>query len=466
MGGSLMRATPRLALATSATGLEPSAVGLSMLGALTDLGWRVQHFRAWACPVSQQRVGPITGLPGRHLDTWLMPPDVCLRVFERGARTADLAVVEGTLGPQPAHPEPDLSYLPDYTRRPGPLADLATLLDLPRIGVVDCRGWREPSLPLIPDNLDGVIFDGLQDRELFPTLRALAQHLRGLPVLGAIDDLPGARATLEKLPLGAPIPTDLVHTLSRSFRRYVDLHAIKTLSTRGPLPIQESPECPPPRRRTPFRVAYAMDDAFGGYFPDTLEALEMLGAELVEFSPLRDGSLPTGIDLLMIGCGFPDHYAHELAANLSLISEMRHQVCKGLRIYAEGGGAAYLARFLIIDGQNIPGAGILPIDAELRTDQVWPEPVERTLARDGWLGPRGTAVRGYISSRWRLHPAPEPGDCPVRSGPLSTQGDMYFRCHAVGSLIHLHLATLPSLVQAFASDPVASLPTPHAGARF
>ena len=33
---------------------------------------------------------------------------------------------------------------------------------------------------------------------------------------------------------------------------------------------------------------------------------------------------------------------------------------------------------------------------------------------------------------------------------MTAEGDAYFRNHAVGSLIHLHLAALPEVVAAFA----------------
>ena len=105
-----------------------------------------------------------------------------------------------------------------------------------------------------------------------------------------------------------------------------------------------------------------------GYFPDTLETLEALGADLVEFSPLRSESLPEGADLVMIGCGFPDAHADDLAANLSLTNAIRSHVYRGRRIYSEGGGTAYLGRSMRIGGRDVPGVGILPVDAILRAN--------------------------------------------------------------------------------------------------
>src|SRR6266446_6091395 len=91
-----MNHLPRLALATPAAGPEPSLVSLAWLAGLAERRWRVQHFRSRACPTATEAVGQASGLPGRHLDAWLMPDDVCRRVFARGARRADLTLVEGT----------------------------------------------------------------------------------------------------------------------------------------------------------------------------------------------------------------------------------------------------------------------------------------------------------------------------------------------------------------------------------
>jgi cobyrinic acid a,c-diamide synthase len=204
-----------------------------------------------------------------------------------------------------------------------------------------------------------------------------------------------------------------------------------------------------------------MDDAFGAYFPDTLESLENLGAELVEFSPLHDEALPRDADLVLIGCGFPDRHADELAANHSLIASLRAHVCRCRRLYAEGGGAAYLARALRIGDRWVPGAGILPLDAELVPEPRWPEPVERELLRSSWLGPAGTTLRGYRPGRWRLLPAPEPDDCPARSGRLTLEPDIFFRSNAIGSLVHLHLGAVPELAAGFASPAAARTGAAH-----
>jgi len=199
-----------------------------------------------------------------------------------------------------------------------------------------------------------------------------------------------------------------------------------------------------------FRVAFAQDEAFGEYFPDTLETLEALGAELVEFSPLADEALPRGVDLVILGCGKPDFFAEDLASNVCLVSDLRSAVCKGLPIYAEGGGAAYLGRLMKLGDRLVPGVGVLPFDAVLREEPEPPAPVERVLNHPGWLGPAGTGVRGYRSNRWELRPAPEPGDCPSRSGPITAEADIYARRNAIGGLVHLHLGALPHVLDAFA----------------
>lgn len=447
---------PRLALATPATGTEPSSAALAWLAGLTELRWRVQHFRSRACPTGTEAVGQVTGLPGRHLDAWLMPEVVLRRLFARGARQSELALVEGTLDDHPVS-----SGRPPYDE-PGRLRPLADALDLPVVAVLPCARREGFHLPRVPEGVDAVFLDELERPEDFEAYRRMVTMTSKKPVIGAVEAFPEVRAALREAPRDRPLAEELFGRLGASFLRFADLGAIRALARSRPFP--GPPAGSEPRGARRFRVAYAQDEAFGAYFPDTLEALESLGADLVEFSPLRDETLPDRADLVMIGCGFPDLYADALAENLSLIASLRSHVCRGQRIYSEGGGTAYLGRSVILDGgRRVPGAGILPFDAELLSNPSPPSPVTRTLTRDCWLGPTGTVVRGYKSGRWRLIPGADPLDCPSCFGPLTAQGDVYFHHHAVGGLVHLHLGALAEVVAAFAGPhpPSLTLPSPR-----
>jgi cobyrinic acid a,c-diamide synthase len=455
-----MNEFPRLALATPAEDPEPSLACLAMLAGLTERRWRVQHFRTRACPTATEAVGQVTGLPGRHLDAWLMPPAVCRGLFARAAVSAELSIVEGRLG------EPKSGVLQTSCDSSGDLLPVALALDLPVVAVVSCRANASESLhlPRLPEGIDAVLIDELTDPSVLPQLKRLFGLGANLPVIGAIEMMPGVRAVLEKAPRDLHLPEELISALAAAFRKYANVDAIGALARSRPFSagLELDQPCRGHRHRR-FRVAYAQDEAFGRYFPDTMEALEAFGADLLEFSPLRDERLPDGVDMVMIGCGMPDPHADLLASNDSMMAALRQHVCHGQRIYCEGGGAAYLGRSMVIAGRRVQGAGIFPFDAELLADPLPPTPVTRRLLHDTWLGARGTEVRGYRSGRWRLTPRMERFECPECVGPLSAEGDWYFHHHAVGSLLHLHLGALPEVVDAFACPHPPSLrrPTTH-----
>jgi cobyrinic acid a,c-diamide synthase len=449
---------PRLALATPATGPEPSLATLALLAGLTERGRRVQHFRTRACPTATEAVGQVTGMPERHLDAWLMPPALCRGLFVRAARSADLAVVEGTLD------KPTSARSFTSCDCPGDLWPVAEALDLPVVAVVSCAESNADTfhLPRLPEGVDAVLLDELGDPAQLPRFKRMIRLAAGLPVVGAIEAMPVVRDALEKAPRDRRLPEEMIEVLARGFWKHADCELIAELARSRPFPRSADLSCLERRRGRcrRFRVAYAHDEAFGRYFPDTLEALEALGADLVEFSPLRDERLPAGVDLVMIGCGHPDDHAGLLASNMSMIAALREHVCRGRRIYSEGGGTAYLGRRMIIDGHRFLGAGILPFDAELSPLPKPPVPVTRVLLHDCWLGPAGTAVRGYKSGRWRLIPSVEPLECSTCFGPLSAEGDWFYHHHAVGSLLHLHLGALSEVVDAFVGPHSPSLKRP------
>ena len=317
---------PRLGLAVAGTGPEPSMAGLALLAGLHSRRVVVQHFRARACLTSTEVVRQVTGLPCRHLDAWLMPPEVCRAVFVRGSHSADLAVVEGTLDPPRC--VPSASQL----CRPGRLGPVAEALDLPTIAVVPCPSGDDFHLPNLPEGIDAILLDGLADPADFPRLKHLVGLLTRRPVVGAVGSLPEVRRALASVAPEESAPADLIPPLAASFLEFADLGAIDELARSRPMPeCCGGRPCREPSARV--RVAYALDKAFGGYFPDTFETLEALGAELVEFSPLKDEALPPDVDLVLIGCGFPDLYAETLAANQCL-----HAAREG-RTFVRGGGS-------------------------------------------------------------------------------------------------------------------------------
>ena len=378
---------PRVGLATSATGPEPSVACLAMLAGLTHRSWRVQHFRTRACLTAKEAVGQVTGLPGRHLDPWLMPAAVCRGLFARAGATAELSVVEGTLG------DADRRLVGPMVRASGrPAAD--------RRGArpADPRGGLLPRgrLRYVPPADDPRRGRRASCWTRSPTPRSCrgsagwSSWPPGCRSSGRSRRCPSSAPRSSSMPPDRRLPEDLIEALARGFLQHADLPALDELARRRPVPgvaMRWYGLGGGGRRR--FRVAYAQDEAFGGYFPDTIESLEALGADLVEFSPLRDEALPDGVGLVMIGCGLPDHHADELASNLSMIAALGEHVCLGRRIYSEGGGTAYLGRSMIIGGRRYRGAGILPFDAEFIADAPPPVPVSRRLLHDSLAGPSG-----------------------------------------------------------------------------
>ncbi len=70
-------------------------------------------------------------------------------------------------------------------------------------------------------------------------------------------------------------------------------------------------------------VAVAGGAAFTFSYREHVELLRAAGADVVVFDPLRDEALPGGTAALVIGGGFPEVHAAELAANTRLLGAVQ-----------------------------------------------------------------------------------------------------------------------------------------------
>ena len=145
----------------------------------------------------------------------------------------------------------------------------------------------------------------------------------------------------------------------------------------------------------------ARDKAFCFYYADGLELLETLGAELAEFSPLADESLPEGACGLYLGGGYPELFAGALAANAPMREAVRAAVAGGLPTVAECGGFLYLNRLLSDgEGRDWPMAGALPGRAANTGKLGRFGYVTLTAKKDGLLGPAGTRLPAHEFHYW------------------------------------------------------------------
>ena len=382
----------RLAAGTVQPGTTAAAISWALGDSLARHGIGIQRFLSRAA-FDGQCCGCSTTARPRHLDSWLMDATTCREVFAHGTPHGSLGLVAGVYDSA------------DATRSPGWGGSLETLcdwLELPKLVVLDVKRLEGCLLPQMPADASGLLLDGVRDDLDAARLETLLFSLWGIPVLGSLGRSSRLRETMANLPPGAAPPPEARAALAREFDASLRLDVLMRLAARhwhNPEPKLFCPalDCPP------LRIAVAHDEVFGGYFQETLDVLELRGAKLEVFSPLRDEALPPETDVVYFGCGFPERHAAALAQNSCLMLALRQHLCSGRRIYGEGGGMAYLCQQIeLADGSRHAMIGALPAVARFRPDARPPQPVELTLRRSNWLGEGWSRIRGYLSSRWEL----------------------------------------------------------------
>ncbi len=446
---------PRVAIGTIEPHDDSRSILWALMNSLRAQGLQVQTFLSRACFARYHGTATASGLAPRHLDSWLMSRDLCRALFVHGAQGSDLAVVQGKFAG--GHGEPL-----DKNGAGGSLDTLCDWLDLPRLVVLDARRIEADGLPKRPEQVDGVLLGRVGDvggdsvgayprhggRHL-DRITEMVQSQWGVAVLGAMEIAPQLRAAVDAVPPGNRPPPQLCQQLGSQFLRHAQPQRVVQLASGRELPWDASPRLAADSAGPELVVALGYDDSMNCYFPDSLDLLEALGATIVDFSPLRDERLPAGTELVYLGCGHPERYAAELAQNDCIKLALRDHLRKGGRIYAEGGGLAYLCQQIEVapdDWRRM--TGIFPAVARLKPShhQQPPIPVEVTLDCDTWLGRQGARLRGYGNPCWQLEPAGKLCGCVAEA---DHRYDLVKSCQAIGSRLHLNLAAQLDLLPNF-----------------
>jgi cobyrinic acid a,c-diamide synthase len=203
------------------------------------------------------------------------------------------------------------------------------------------------------------------------------------------------------------------------------------------------------------RIAVARDRAFCFVYESNLQLFQDSGAELVEFSPLADDSLPDGISGIYLPGGYPEAYADELSANSAMKTAINGAIEAGMPVYAECGGFIYLTSGVAVKGEEGDSlkefAGVFPVATTMLTQRKALGYREIRLRSDSILGKKGAIARGHEFHYSQIDEMPEEIErlYQVSKGQsdLGTEGYRYKSC--VASYIHLHFGSNPGMVKAF-----------------
>ncbi|HEX6597464.1 MAG TPA: cobyrinate a,c-diamide synthase [Acidimicrobiales bacterium] len=440
---------PRLVIAGTSSGVGKTTVATGLMAALRQRGLVVGAAKVGPDYIDPGYHALATDRPARNLDSWLCGTAAVAPLAGRASEGCDVLVVEGVMGLFDGADDPM-----------GPsssTAQIATLINAPVVLVVDAAAMSrsvaalvhgfntfDPSVQVAAVVLNRVGSDS-HERMLrnalgpldIPVLGALRRNDafrwrdRHLGLVPVVENRPEIRAGLESL--GAAIAESC------------DLDGLLALARGAP----RTNVATPPRawHQAKVRVGVAAGPAFSFVYQDNLQALEQAGAELVPFDPAEDEHLPARIHGLYAGGGFPEVYAGALAANRTLLADVRVRVDNGLVTWAECGGLLWLSRSL--DGHRLAGA--VPADGRM-TDRLtlgyrhwWPR-VDTPLAG------AGTAMRAHEFHYSTLEPA---GDAIDYRGRQGADRAGFASPTLLASYLHLHLGGDPAPAERFVAAAAA-----------
>lgn len=374
---------------------------LGLLRALCRQGCAVQPFKKGADFIDPGWHTVAAGRTSRNLDRYFMEPDQIRAVVRGASAGADVCVVEAAMG------------LYDGLDAEGSTssAEIAKITATPVVLVLDVTRMTRTAGALVLGccafdtdvRIAGVILNRVRGARQRALVTEVIERTCGIPVVGAVPADARLNVPDRHLGLVTSGETDererLLDGIADVVAEWVDLDAVRAIAaSAGELPAAEGSGLvgdaadAPGARAT---IAVVRDEAFSFYYPENLAALECAGACLVFVRSLGDEALPSDVDGLYVGGGFPEEFAKQLQANEAFRRSVRERAEHGLPVYAECGGLMYLGRRLVHRGRSYDMAGVLGLDTVVQDRQTAHGYARAVVGASGsWLDP-GMVLVGH-----------------------------------------------------------------------
>jgi len=507
----------RFMIAGTESGVGKTTLTTGLIGLWSRQGKKVQPYKVGPDYIDPSFHSLAAGRQSRNLDTWLLTKKQVCELFSRNSASADLSVIEGVMGfYDGASP----------TQEAGSSAEVAKLLDVPVVLVVNGKKMARSAAAIVMgfQKLDpkvrwlGVIFNQVSSDRHYDLLRQAVEKECRLPCLGYLPNdptlqLPEQHLGLVPVETKATVLQEWLNKVIKVVEKNIDSDkllrkaGIDTLTRpsrrRGRYPLQQrwvttevcfvhssSPRKRESRKLEIFnyldsrfrgndgdvsqrlatsdprliqpRIAYAKDEAFHFYYPDNIELLENLGAEMVPFSPLHDFELPE-VNALYFGGGFPENFAQALAANEPMQQSIRSAIQNKMPAYAECGGLMYLVEELQDKaGKSHAMVGVIPGQVQMteRLQNFGYQFVE--TQQESVLFKKGEKSRGheFHYSIWKPGPSKETAAYLTwKRGKDQQKLEGYATDSLLASYVHIHFLRSPRWAKRFVAKAHAFVQT-------
>lgn len=333
-------ATPGLCIAATASGTGKTTIATGLMAALAK-NHTVAPFKVGPDYIDPGYHGMAAGRTGRNLDSVMCASNRIGPLYRHGSTDCDIAIVEGVMG----------LFDGRLSDGAGSTAEIAKLLGLPVLLVVDVRGMSQSVGPLVKGfatydsgvRIAGVILNKVGS----PRHGAICQQAveaEGIPVVGVIPrqqtvQVPSRHLGLITAAEHGIAANNAVAHMAELIEQHCDLPKILSLAQcnyHGPSwqPTAELKSVGNPT------IAMAAGPVFSFAYAEHQELLRAAGATVVEFDPLHD-SLPD-CDGLIIPGGFPEEHLENLASRTDLKQAITAHVAAGKPIHGECAGLLWL----------------------------------------------------------------------------------------------------------------------------
>ena len=167
-----MKAAFLIAAPMSGSGKTTIARGLMAL--FTQKGYKVQPFKCGPDYIDTKFHAAVCGSPSINLDTFMATPEHVRELFAHYGEDADVCIVEGMMG-----------LFDGYDRDKGSSAEIAQVLDIPVVLIVDAKSAAYSVAPLLSGfmnfrqdvHIAGVIFNKVGSERHYQMLQQVCDDL-------------------------------------------------------------------------------------------------------------------------------------------------------------------------------------------------------------------------------------------------------------------------------------------------